>query len=114
MEKKRLKEARENKRPWKKWGPYLSERQWGTVREDYSMNTISNDRSIEIQLLPFYCTCTWIDINVRTIEIPHCALYLIVRNFDANGRRCAFQYLESLGRPQAFVKHLEEANAKTS
>ena len=21
--------------PWKKWGPYLSERQWGTVREDY-------------------------------------------------------------------------------
>ncbi len=24
--------------PWKKWGPYLSERQWGTVREDYSPN----------------------------------------------------------------------------
>ena len=24
--------------PWKKWGPYLSERQWGTVREDYSKN----------------------------------------------------------------------------
>src|SRR5210317_1497219 len=23
---------------WKKWGPYLSERQWGTVREDYSEN----------------------------------------------------------------------------
>jgi len=23
---------------WKKWGPYLSERQWGTVREDYSDN----------------------------------------------------------------------------
>jgi len=21
---------------WKRWGPYLSERQWGTVREDYS------------------------------------------------------------------------------
>jgi hypothetical protein len=32
----RLEEARENKVPWKKWGPYLSERQWGTVREDYS------------------------------------------------------------------------------
>src|SRR5499433_3289625 len=32
----RLKEAREEKAPWKKWGPYLSERQWGTVREDYS------------------------------------------------------------------------------
>lgn len=34
----RLKEAREKKIPWKKWGPYLSERQWGTVREDYSEN----------------------------------------------------------------------------
>ncbi len=32
----RLREAREQKVPWKKWGPYLSERQWGTVREDYS------------------------------------------------------------------------------
>jgi hypothetical protein len=32
----RLEEAREQKQPWKKWGPYLSERQWGTVREDYS------------------------------------------------------------------------------
>ena len=26
----------QRKAPWKKWGPYLSERQWGTVREDYS------------------------------------------------------------------------------
>ena len=34
----RLTEAREQKIPWKKWGPYLSERQWGTVREDYSEN----------------------------------------------------------------------------
>jgi hypothetical protein len=31
-----LNEAREAGIPWKKWGPYLSERQWGTVREDYS------------------------------------------------------------------------------
>jgi hypothetical protein len=36
MEKQRLQEAKESKIPWKKWGPYLSERQWGTVREDYS------------------------------------------------------------------------------
>jgi hypothetical protein len=35
-EQARLEEAREHKAPWKKWGPYLSERQWGTVREDYS------------------------------------------------------------------------------
>ncbi len=34
----RLHEAREGKAAWKKWGPYLSERQWGTVREDYSAN----------------------------------------------------------------------------
>jgi hypothetical protein len=34
----RLEEARDGKVPWKKWGPYLSERQWGTVREDYSDN----------------------------------------------------------------------------
>src|SRR5438552_14610813 len=32
----RLEEARQQTTPWKKWGPYLSERQWGTVREDYS------------------------------------------------------------------------------
>ena len=38
QEEQRLKEARDNKIPWKKWGPYLSERQWGTVREDYSEN----------------------------------------------------------------------------
>src|SRR4051812_26967935 len=35
-EQKRLNDSRETRVPWKKWGPYLSERQWGTVREDYS------------------------------------------------------------------------------
>ena len=35
-EKQRLAEARSGERAWKRWGPYLSERQWGTVREDYS------------------------------------------------------------------------------
>jgi hypothetical protein len=38
IEQKRLNETRERGIPWKKWGPYLSERQWGTVREDYSQN----------------------------------------------------------------------------
>src|SRR5262245_59806382 len=37
-EQDRLDEARLHQVPWKKWGPYLSERQWGTVREDYSEN----------------------------------------------------------------------------
>jgi hypothetical protein len=38
MNKERIKlqEDRERKKHWKKWGPYLTERQWGTVREDYS------------------------------------------------------------------------------
>ena len=35
-ERLRLAEERDKGIPWKKWGPYLSERQWGTVREDYS------------------------------------------------------------------------------
>ncbi len=35
-EDRRLEEARTRKKHWKRWGPYLSERQWGTVREDYS------------------------------------------------------------------------------
>jgi hypothetical protein len=34
----RLREAREQGIPWRRWGPHLSERQWGTVREDYSHN----------------------------------------------------------------------------
>ena len=50
MEKTRLKEAKGKKIPWKKWGPYLSERQWGTVREDYSesgdaWNYLTHDQS---------------------------------------------------------------------
>ena len=32
----RLEEEKARKRHWRRWGPYLSERQWGTVREDYS------------------------------------------------------------------------------
>src|ERR1700689_3525175 len=35
-EDQRLEESRLQKAHWKRWGPFLSERQWGTVREDYS------------------------------------------------------------------------------
>src|SRR6476620_3456031 len=35
-EKRRLEEDRHGRQNWRRWGPYLSERQWGTVREDYS------------------------------------------------------------------------------
>jgi hypothetical protein len=37
-EHERLEQAKKGSAPWKAWGPYLSERQWGTVREDYSAN----------------------------------------------------------------------------
>src|SRR5262245_44346498 len=36
VERRRLEEARSGPARWRRWGPYLSERQWGTVREDYS------------------------------------------------------------------------------
>ena len=39
----RLVEDAERKKNWKRWGPYLSERQWGTVREDYSADGSSWD-----------------------------------------------------------------------
>ena len=37
-ETQRLEEARQRTKHWKRWGPYVSERAWGTVREDYSPN----------------------------------------------------------------------------
>ena len=37
-ETKRLEEDAKQKKNWKRWGPYLSERQWATVREDYSFD----------------------------------------------------------------------------
>jgi hypothetical protein len=43
-----------NNRNWKKWGPYLSDRQWGTVREDYSPhgNTWSYVNTISPEAMP--------------------------------------------------------------
>ena len=34
----RLRQADAGEKAWRRWGPYVSERQWGTVREDYSAN----------------------------------------------------------------------------
>jgi hypothetical protein len=50
IEQQRLQDERDKGVPWKKWGPYLSERQWGTVREDYSdggdaWNYLSHDQA---------------------------------------------------------------------
>jgi len=49
-ERARLREADAKSVLWRKWGPYLSERQWGTVREDYSQdgnawNYLTHDQS---------------------------------------------------------------------
>jgi hypothetical protein len=38
VEEQRLADSNDRKKHWKRWGPYLSERAWGTVREDYSAN----------------------------------------------------------------------------
>ena len=37
-EDERMWQSRDRSENWQRWGPYLSERQWGTVREDYSPN----------------------------------------------------------------------------
>src|SRR4029434_1178386 len=42
-EKARLLQDRNGRENWRKWGPYLSERQWGTVREDYSPDGSAGD-----------------------------------------------------------------------
>ena len=44
----RLAEDSRRERNWKRWGPYLPERQWGTVREDYSTNGNSWDYFLTI------------------------------------------------------------------
>ena len=40
-ERQRLEAQHEGREDWRHWGPYLAERAWGTVREDYSANGIS-------------------------------------------------------------------------
>ena len=36
----RLQQAQERTAHWRRWGPYLAERQWGTVREDYTQHDL--------------------------------------------------------------------------
>ena len=72
----RLKEAREQKAPWKKWGPYLSERQWGTVREDYSesgdaWNYFSHDQVLELgKAAPVVEIDKWLGMNLWMSHEP--------------------------------------------
>ena len=61
-ERKRLNEACEHDIPWKKWGPFLSERQWETVRDDYSQNGdvwnyFSHDQARRFRRWRLYVEC---------------------------------------------------------
>src|SRR5258707_10580388 len=42
-ERQRIEQSRQGVKAWRRWGPYLSERQWGTVREDYSLGATAWD-----------------------------------------------------------------------
>ncbi len=59
-EHERLAQSRQRTVYWKRWGPYVSERAWGTVREDYSANGTAWDylphdhaRSSGMGVIPF-------------------------------------------------------------
>lgn len=71
-EKKRLKENTEREKHWRRWGPYLSARQWGTVREDYS-----SDGSVW-ESFPFqdsaYRAYKWGEDGIGGICDNHCRL----------------------------------------
>jgi hypothetical protein len=52
----RLEEDKQKKASWKKkWGPYLSERQWGTVREDDSSPKCNPARYVDLTLSTAFC-----------------------------------------------------------
>ncbi len=71
-ERQRLEEANTRLRHWRKWGPYLSERQWGTVREDYSGNgTAWDDFPFEHSHLRAY---RWGEDGLLGICDNHCRL----------------------------------------
>ena len=58
-EETRLAEARDDAVPWRRWGPYLSERQWGTVREDYSETATRGITSVTTTLDPARTVSAW-------------------------------------------------------
>ena len=62
----RLKQDKQRRVDWKRWGPYLSERQWATVREDYSAD--GNWYEIDVQ------TMSW----ANCIHIVHATLLLLI------------------------------------
>jgi hypothetical protein len=65
----RLQETRTAKIPWRKWWPYLSERQWGTVPEDYSQDGVAQ-RSERIKETLYGCSPAAADSAGATAAAP--------------------------------------------
>jgi len=58
----RLQEDKTRKKNWKRWGPYLSERQWATVREDYSADgSWYGDQASE----PLHINCKQVNLSMN-------------------------------------------------
>ena len=57
-ERLRLDEADTCGVPWRRWGPYLSERQWGTVREDYGLTNAEGNHGEDVKEYDFYLDAT--------------------------------------------------------
>ena len=77
-EQARLAEARDKNVPWRKWGPYLSERQWGTVREDYSddgnaWDYFTHDQARSRASFNRFCSVTSIKGLIASLPLPTAA-----------------------------------------
>ena len=66
----RLEDNRTRKEYWKRWGPYLSERQWGTVREDYSPGGTAWARTGCQRDRRRCCRCTRTGRSIGTDDTP--------------------------------------------
>jgi hypothetical protein len=86
-EQRRLNEARVAHIPWKKWGPYLSERQWGTVREDYSDNGDAGNYFIHDQARSRACCGT--RSTIASTWSSGCASIRAILCLNPSATRCA-------------------------
>ena len=81
-EKLRLTEAKSGKKKWLEWGPYLSERQWGTVREDYSPNGSAWDYFPHDHARSR--VYRWGEDGIAGISDRHCAICFSVALWNGN------------------------------
>ena len=81
-EKARLTQAKSGKKKWLEWGPYLSERQWGTVREDYSPNGSAWDYFPHDHARSR--VYRWGEDGIAGISDRHCAICFSVALWNGN------------------------------